>query len=98
MLVVKMDVGLHAFGHSGSNEPLDCCLLLGSDPLSLPIMSLPFGGKEIRKTTQPLMFLLNLSLPFAKATQPINIRGHPGVPYSFYSLRDHIVHLEAFPE
>ena len=86
MFIVEMNVGLHLFCHPGSNEPLNCCLFLGSDTRFLPIMSLPFRGKEIGEATQPFTLSLDLSLPFAEMTQPVNISGHPVSPMASIAL------------
>ena len=98
MLIIEVDVGFHAFGHPSGNEPLDRCLFLGSDPLFLSIMSLPFGGEEIRKATQPLTFSLNLSLPLTETMQPMNVSSYTSISYGLYGMRHHIVHLEALSQ
>ena len=42
MFIVEVDIGLHAFGHPSGDESLYHHLFLGSDPLLLPIVLLPF--------------------------------------------------------
>ena len=97
MLVVEIDIWLHALGYPGSNEPLDGGLLLGSDSLLFGIVSLPLQGEEICETAQPLPFPLDLTLPFTKSAQPINISCNPCISNGFYGPGHNIVHLEALP-
>ena len=98
MFVIEMNIGLHALGHPSSDEPLDCCLFLGSDPLFLSVVLLPFRGEEVCESTQPLTFSLDLSLPLAEMTQPVNISCDPCIPNSLYGPRHNVVHLKAFSQ
>ena len=98
VLVIEVDIGLHAFGHPSGDESLDCGLFLGSDSLLFSVMSLPFRGEEVGEVTQPLTFSLDLLFSFAEAPQPEDISCHPHIPNSLYGSHHHIVQLEAFSQ
>ena len=98
MFVIEMDIGLHVLGHPSGDEPLNCRLFLGSDPLFLSIVPLPFQGKEVCETTQPLTFSLDLSLPLTETLQPVNVSSYPRISNGLYGSRHHVVHLEAFTQ
>ena len=81
VFVVEMYERLHLLGHSSHDEPFDCHLLLCSQPLLLSVVALPHCHEEVGESTQPLVLPLNLSLPFAKTMQSLDIRCDPCISY-----------------
>ena len=71
MLIIKMDIQLHALCYSGRNELFDSGFFLCTEPPFLSIMSLPLGGEEVREAAQPLSLPLDLAFSLAKTAQPI---------------------------
>ena len=98
MFVIEMNIGLHALSHPSGDEPFDCRLFLNSDLPFFLVMSLPFRGEEVCEAAQSLTFPLDLSLPLAKTTQPVNISGYPRISNGLYGSRHYVVHLEAFAQ
>ena len=98
MLVVEMNVRLHALGDPGGDEPFDRRLLLSSNSLFFAVMSLPLRGEEICQTTQPLTFSLDLPFLLTEAPQSVDISRYPRISNGLYGSRHHVVHLEVFAQ